>query len=37
MLPFISVLDHHPRATLDRPDRLRAQLAPPPRQAALFD
>ena len=37
LLPFVSVLDHHPRAGLDRPDRLRAQLAPPPRQAALFD
>ena len=37
MLPFVQVLDHHPRAQLDRPDRLRAQLAPPPRQRGLFD
>jgi putative DNA modification/repair radical SAM protein len=37
MLPFVQVLDHHPRARLDRPDRLRAQLAPPPKQGGLFD
>jgi putative DNA modification/repair radical SAM protein len=36
LLPFVQVLDHHPGARLDRPDRLRAQLAPPPRQATLF-
>jgi len=31
------VLDHHPRQRLDDPVRLRAQLAPAPRQASLFD
>lgn len=36
MLPFISVLDHHPRQRLDDPARLRAELAPAPRQAELF-
>ena len=36
MLPFVSVLDHHPRRRLDDPARLRAHLAPPPRQADLF-
>jgi putative DNA modification/repair radical SAM protein len=36
MLPFISLLDHHPRGQLDDPARLRAQLAPAPRQADLF-
>jgi len=36
LLPFVQVADHHPRGELDRPDRLRAQLAPPPRQAGLF-
>jgi putative DNA modification/repair radical SAM protein len=36
MLPFISVLDHHPRQRLDDPARLRAELAPAPRQADLF-
>ena len=36
LLPFVQVADHHPRGALDRPDRLRAQLAPPPRQAGLF-
>jgi predicted DNA-binding helix-hairpin-helix protein len=35
-LPFVSMLDHHPRQHLDDPVRLRAQLAPPPRQAGLF-
>ncbi len=35
-LPFVQVLDHHPGAGLDDPARLRARLAPPPRQAALF-
>jgi putative DNA modification/repair radical SAM protein len=37
MLPFVQVADHHPGSALERPDRLRAALAPPPRQAALFD
>ncbi|PPU38751.1 putative DNA modification/repair radical SAM protein [Xanthomonas arboricola] len=37
LLPFVSVLDHHPRQRLDDPMRLRAQLAPAPRQAGLFD
>jgi predicted DNA-binding helix-hairpin-helix protein len=37
MLPFVTLLDHHPRAALDRPDRLRALLAPAPKQAGLFD
>ncbi|WP_045738037.1 putative DNA modification/repair radical SAM protein [Xanthomonas sp. MUS 060] len=37
LLPFVSVLDHHPRQRLDDPQRLRAQLAPPPRQGGLFD
>jgi len=36
VLPFVQVLDHHPRRRLDDPVGLRAQLAPPPRQAALF-
>ena len=36
VLPFVQVLDHHPGARLERPDALRAQLAPPPRQASLF-
>ena len=36
LLPFVQVADHHPRGALDRPERLRAQLAPPPRQAGLF-
>lgn len=36
VLPFVQVLDHHPRGTLDRPEALRAKLAPPPRQASLF-
>ncbi|WP_058833634.1 putative DNA modification/repair radical SAM protein [Luteimonas abyssi] len=35
-LPFVQLPDHHPRARLDDPARLRAQLAPPPRQADLF-
>jgi putative DNA modification/repair radical SAM protein len=37
VLPFVELLDHHPRRRLDDPARLRAQLAPPPRQAGLFD
>ena len=36
MLPFVQLLDHHPRQRLDDPDALRAQLAPKPRQADLF-
>lgn len=36
VLPFVQVLDHHPRRTLDDPGALRAQLAPRPRQADLF-
>ena len=36
LLPFVQVADHHPRGALDRPERLRAQLAPPPRQTGLF-
>ena len=36
LLPFVQVADHHPRGELDRPDRLRALMAPPPRQAGLF-
>ena len=37
VMPFVSVLDHHPRNRLDDPARLRAQLVPRPRQAGLFD
>ncbi len=37
VLPFVSVLDHHPRRRLDDPLRLRAELAPAPRQGGLFD
>ena len=37
VLPFVSLLDHHPRNRLDDPLRLRAQLVPRPRQAGLFD
>ena len=37
VLPFVSLLDHHPRNRLDDPLRLRAQLAPRPTQAGLFD
>ena len=37
MMPFVQVIDHHPRADLSRPDLLRARLAPPPRQRGLFD
>ncbi len=37
VLPFVSLLDHHPRKRLDDPLRLRAQLAPKPRQIGLFD
>ena len=37
VLPFVSLVDHHPGKWLDDPARLRAQLAPKPRQASLFD
>ena len=37
VLPFVTLPDHSPRASLDDPLRLRAQLAPKPRQAGLFD
>jgi putative DNA modification/repair radical SAM protein len=37
VLPFVSVVDHHPRQRLDDPQRLRAQLAPAQRQGGLFD
>ena len=36
LLPFVQLLDHHPRQRLDDPAALRAQLAPKPRQADLF-
>ncbi len=36
VLPFVQTLDHHPHKRLDDPVRLRAQLAPAPRQAELF-
>ena len=36
LMPFIQLDDHHPRRALDNPGALRAQLAPKPRQAALF-
>ncbi len=36
MLPFVQLLDHHPRKRLDDTDALRAQLAPKPRQQDLF-
>ena len=35
-MPFVATLDHHPHRRLDDPARLRAQLAPPPRQGGLF-
>jgi putative DNA modification/repair radical SAM protein len=35
-MPFVATLDHHPRQALDDTARLRAQLAPRPRQADLF-
>lgn len=37
VMPFVALLDHHPRHQLDDPLRLRAHLAPRPRQAGLFD
>lgn len=36
LLPFVVLLDHHPRQRLDDPVRLRRELAPVPRQADLF-
>jgi putative DNA modification/repair radical SAM protein len=36
VLPFVQLLDHHPRKRLDDPEALRAQLAPKPRQQDLF-
>ena len=36
VLPFVVLLDHHPRQRLDDPVRLRQELAPAPRQADLF-
>lgn len=36
MLPFVAVIDHHPRGLLDDAVKLRARLAPPPKQAVLF-
>ena len=36
VLPFVVLLDHHPRQRLDDPVRLRRELAPAPRQADLF-
>jgi len=36
VLPFVQLIDHHPRRRLDDPAVLRAQLAPKPRQADLF-
>jgi predicted DNA-binding helix-hairpin-helix protein len=36
LLPFVVLLDHHPRQRLDDPGRLRRELAPAPRQADLF-
>jgi len=37
VLPFVQLLDHHPRRTLDDPAALKRQLAPPPMQRGLFD
>ena len=36
VLPFVQLLDHHPRGALDDPRALRARMAPAPRQAELF-
>ncbi|RZZ89586.1 putative DNA modification/repair radical SAM protein [Pseudoxanthomonas winnipegensis] len=36
LLPFVQVLDHHPRAALDDTAKLRGMLAPKPRQMGLF-
>ncbi|WP_448477287.1 putative DNA modification/repair radical SAM protein [Pseudoxanthomonas mexicana] len=36
LLPFVVLLDHHPRQRLDDPARLRRELAQAPRQADLF-
>jgi len=37
ILPFVEVADHQPGRELDDPGALRARLAPPPKQAGLFD
>lgn len=37
VLPFIELADHQPGRALDNPGALRARVAPPPRQASLFD
>ncbi|TYT26426.1 putative DNA modification/repair radical SAM protein [Luteimonas viscosa] len=37
LLPFVQLADHHPQRALDDPQALRARLAPPPRQASLFE
>jgi putative DNA modification/repair radical SAM protein len=36
LLPFVQLLDHHPRAALDDMGKLRGMLAPKPRQMGLF-
>ena len=36
LLPFVVLADHVPGSGIDRPDRLRAALAPAPRQDDLF-
>ena len=36
VLPFVSLLDHHPGRRLDDPLRLRTELAPKPKQLGLF-
>ncbi len=36
VMPWVQTVDHHPRSLLDRPDQLRARLAPPPVQPSLF-
>ena len=36
VLPFVCLLDHHPRGQLSDPARLRAALAPKPMQMGLF-
>ena len=36
VLPFVQLLDHHPQGALDDPARLRARVAPAPKQADLF-
>ena len=36
LLPWVQLVDHHPRKALDDPEALRARVAPPPKQASLF-